>query len=129
EKALPCGLLPSQVSDLLERDITPEDYDMLLKLDEGIQRPTARQDSVDGLPTAPGTRLVGESCSICLLPFEQRDTAKVLQCGHMFHRDCISKWLEQHSCLCPLCGRPAAGPAAPAPALAAEAGSEGIPCC
>lgn len=117
EKALPCGLLPSQVCDLLERDITPEDYEMLLKLDEGIQRPTADKDVVEALPTACGERFLGESCSICLLPFEKRDTVKVLECEHMFHRDCISKWLEQHKSSCPLCGREvAAGARPPLPA-------------
>lgn len=40
-------------------------------------------------------------CSICLENIEE-DSKKIVKCGHMFHTECISKWLEAHD-KCPLC--------------------------
>lgn len=109
---LPCGLLPSQVSELLDRDITPEDYEMLLQLDEAVERPTADRAVVEGLAAAPAGDFLGASCAVCLLPFEPKDGVAVLRCGHQFHTDCISKWLSAWSRWCPLCGSEALPPAA-----------------
>lgn len=101
---LPCGLLPSQVSDLLDRDITPDDYDMLLQLDESIARPTASTSIVESLPTVDTEEVLGEICSICLVAFERTDALAALRCKHVFHQQCISKWLLERCRLCPLCG-------------------------
>lgn len=41
-------------------------------------------------------------CSICKIPFEDDDTARLLKCHHVFHPACIDEWLAiKHSC--PLC--------------------------
>ncbi|XP_022158251.1 RING-H2 finger protein ATL1-like [Momordica charantia] len=44
-----------------------------------------------------------EECAICLSKFEQGEKCrKMSKCDHVFHRDCIDRWLkaERH---CPLC--------------------------
>lgn len=100
---MPCGLLPTQLSELLFRDITPEDYELLLQLDEGIKRPVASSAGVDSLPKADSETFLGESCTVCLLAFEKDDEVTVLPCEHLFHRDCIGKWLTERKPACPLC--------------------------
>ncbi|XP_061341834.1 E3 ubiquitin-protein ligase SIS3-like [Gastrolobium bilobum] len=40
-------------------------------------------------------------CSICLVEIGSRETIG-LPCSHMFHRDCIAKWLKIRD-TCPLC--------------------------
>jgi len=96
--------MASEVFDLLHRDITPEDYDMLLRLDEKVERRTVSASSVESLPTMQGKDALGEDCSVCLAAFEPEDVLAVLPCQHRFHRDCIAKWLSECRSKCPLCG-------------------------
>lgn len=43
------------------------------------------------------------SCVVCLEEFSSRDKQiKQLPCRHLFHRKCISKWLD-HDLRCPTC--------------------------
>mmetsp|Transcript_1792 Transcript_1792/g.3957 ORF Transcript_1792/g.3957 Transcript_1792/m.3957 type:complete len:227 (-) Transcript_1792:83-763(-) len=100
---LPCGLLQSQVSDLLDRELTPNDYEMLLQLDESVARPTASRKSVESLTAACSEDFLGETCAVCLHAFDSRDAVVVLQCKHLFHHGCISKWLLERCRSCPLC--------------------------
>ncbi|EXB40454.1 RING-H2 finger protein ATL18 [Morus notabilis] len=45
-----------------------------------------------------------ESCSICLAEFEEQDVVSQLsKCGHVFHMNCIEKWLDCNQFTCPLC--------------------------
>jgi len=107
EVRLPCGLMPSQVSELLDRDITPDDYEMLLQLDETVERPTVSQEGVKRLPLAREEAFAGENCAVCLLAFEPSDAVNILACRHLFHQDCIAKWLTERCRSCPLCGEEA----------------------
>jgi hypothetical protein len=43
-----------------------------------------------------------ETCSICLTDFEEEETVKWTKCNHLFHDECISKWLKENIS-CPLC--------------------------
>mmetsp|Transcript_30060 Transcript_30060/g.82547 ORF Transcript_30060/g.82547 Transcript_30060/m.82547 type:complete len:235 (+) Transcript_30060:87-791(+) len=104
ETRLPCGLFPSQVSELLDRDITPDDYEMLLQLDESISCSVVSKTDVDRLTAVCAKDYVGEKCTVCLLTFKSSDSVISLSCSHAFHRDCISKWLLERSRMCPLCG-------------------------
>ncbi|CAN6230930.1 unnamed protein product [Urochloa humidicola] len=61
-----------------------------------------------GLVTATDTLLaLSECCEICLCDVEEVETAVWLPaCLHMFHRNCIDKWLHLHghsTCRCPIC--------------------------
>lgn len=44
-----------------------------------------------------------EICSICLDEYSPSETLAELPCGHVFHSDCIGKWLTERSSTCPLC--------------------------
>jgi len=41
-------------------------------------------------------------CPVCIKDFEKGNTAKVMPCKHVFHRECIEPWLEKTNS-CPLC--------------------------
>eukprot|EP00747_Dinoflagellata_sp_TGD_P206525 gnl/TRDRNA2_/TRDRNA2_80224_c1_seq1.p1 gnl/TRDRNA2_/TRDRNA2_80224_c1~~gnl/TRDRNA2_/TRDRNA2_80224_c1_seq1.p1 ORF type:complete len:180 (+),score=12.90 gnl/TRDRNA2_/TRDRNA2_80224_c1_seq1:108-647(+) len=104
EAPLACGLTPSQVSDLLFRDITPNDYDVLLLLDETSEvSPVARNHSFDSLPSACAEEYLGEMCTVCLHAFEPGDSVSILPCKHLFHSVCIDRWLSQRRSVCPVC--------------------------
>lgn len=101
---LPCGLTPVEVSDLLSRDITPEDYELLLRLDSSIPRPALSMEStIQGLREVVCEDFMGGECAVCLCPFEMDDTVASLSCQHQFHRGCITKWLSEYRRTCPLC--------------------------
>ena len=45
-------------------------------------------------------------CIICLEPMVMNDKVKILDCGHMYHYDCINKWIEKKGEInCPLCSK------------------------
>lgn len=100
---LPCGLTSAEVLDLFSRDITPEDYDLLLRLDETVEKPTVNAESVEKLPDVACMEFAGGDCRICLTAFEDDDKVTSLPCGHNFHRDCIATWLSKYNRTCPLC--------------------------
>ncbi|KAK4274388.1 hypothetical protein QN277_017616 [Acacia crassicarpa] len=41
-------------------------------------------------------------CCICLAKYENNDELRELQCSHLFHKDCVDKWLKINAS-CPLC--------------------------
>lgn len=104
EAHLPCGLLPSQVSDLLCREITPEDYELLLRLDEALPRCTTTLARVNNVLAPHTAGFLGESCAVCLGAFGPGDAVVSLPCRHLYHRACITKWLLESRNSCPLCG-------------------------
>jgi hypothetical protein len=42
------------------------------------------------------------ACSVCLTDIAKDEDTVLVPCGHMFHDQCIMKWLEMHSS-CPVC--------------------------
>lgn len=42
------------------------------------------------------------SCSVCLTEVNKDEETILVPCGHMFHAQCIIKWLEMHN-TCPVC--------------------------
>jgi len=96
------------IVDLQHRDITPEDYELLLHLDENVAPKTVSKDVLDGLETlsSESLGLTGESCSICMEQFKAEELLKKLLCGHCFHSPCVDRWLTFSSCACPLDGLP-----------------------
>ncbi|XP_068636000.1 RING-H2 finger protein ATL29-like [Aristolochia californica] len=62
----------------------------------------------------------GQECAVCLGEFSQGDTLRLITgCYHIFHRDCIDLWLDQHT-TCPVC-RLQLDPAAKSPEYSSSA--------
>lgn len=43
-----------------------------------------------------------ETCSICLILFQNDDEITRLNCGHLFHTHCVNQWISNKN-NCPLC--------------------------
>jgi len=41
-------------------------------------------------------------CSICLNPVRYTRRSKQLDCGHLYHKECIDRWMEFGN-TCPMC--------------------------
>ncbi|KAL6144063.1 hypothetical protein ACLB2K_054758 [Fragaria x ananassa] len=61
--------------------------------------PAVRFDSVCNLKTE-------HDCSVCLSEFQPESEINHLTCGHVFHQDCLEKWLNYWNITCPLCRTP-----------------------
>jgi E3 ubiquitin-protein ligase RHA2 len=67
--------------------------------------------NTDGLPQKPikptNKALVPSEedakCCVCLSRLQQGDTMKELPCQHIFHRECVDRWLRLCQKTCPLC--------------------------
>jgi len=88
---------------LTDRDFTEDDYEMLLRLDDGIGQQGLKKEKIEALPTQrASTSDCSEQCVVCLENYTKGQVMRVLPCGHSFHRQCIDKWLER-STTCPIC--------------------------
>ena len=45
---------------------------------------------------------ITSSCPICTFDFKLEEEASQVQCGHLYHRPCISEWLDYNN-TCPVC--------------------------
>ncbi|WP_448216697.1 RING finger domain-containing protein [Endozoicomonas sp. 2B-B] len=43
-----------------------------------------------------------DNCPVCLESFDGREVRVLEDCHHMFHKDCVARWLSANS-ICPLC--------------------------
>mmetsp|Transcript_57677 Transcript_57677/g.133136 ORF Transcript_57677/g.133136 Transcript_57677/m.133136 type:complete len:213 (-) Transcript_57677:261-899(-) len=104
------GLTPAQIRDLQSRELTPEDFDVLLALDNSVSKQTISEGSVcDVLRAVSPESVKSEACGICQFTFEEEPTpASKLCCEHVFHTSCVSTWLQTGKSKCPLCGEPVA---------------------
>lgn len=116
DKVLPCGLTQRQLNEMMTRELTPEDYELLLQLDEAVSKPQTRLCSaaqVERFPliTLPVLHAKTESddepteCGACLCPFEGGDSVRQLPCcpRALFHPECIAQWLIETKNTCPAC--------------------------
>lgn len=62
--------------------LTEEDFDKLCSIDDDLE--------------------IDEECGICIEKFDKKDIVK-LHCNHIFHRECIKKWLCHQKTTCPIC--------------------------
>eukprot|EP00210_Caulerpa_lentillifera_P008683 g8282.t1 len=46
--------------------------------------------------------LIGETCVVCHEQYKTDDTIVRLPCDHVFHEDCVMRWLNDHN-TCPVC--------------------------
>ena len=97
----------SHIMDLQHRDITPEDYELLLLLDDSIAPKTVSSAALESIrPLSVDTMgVLGELCTICMEQFGGSEmTKKLPACKHVFHATCIDHWLSFSSQNCPLDG-------------------------
>ena len=101
-QVLECGLTLAQVEELQTRDISPEDYQVLLELDERVPKKTLAKEDVDAFVRATFTAAdPAVDCGICLCDLEVGDDFVRLPCKHTFHDECITKWLTEYNTKCP----------------------------
>jgi len=94
---------------LQRRDITPEDYALLLELDEKVEKKCLTESQATGaLKPCPAARAC-EMCVVCQEQLTETD-AVMLGCEHVFHRECIVQWLTTSSTCCPLDSKPVLEP-------------------
>ena len=77
--------------------------------------PTTTAEGASGAPgrcAQPQTQN-GKECCICLSYFEAGDTLLTLRCLHIFHAECLYRWIKtSHNVKCPLCSTSIAEPPA-----------------
>ncbi|KAH0678066.1 hypothetical protein KY284_019151 [Solanum tuberosum] len=73
------------------------------ELHENIGMVPASKSSIELLePMEADERNSNDECLVCLDAIGEETQVLCLPCSHMFHGDCITKWLE-NSHYCPLC--------------------------
>merc|ERR1711907_686435 len=75
-----------------DRELTPEDYEILLRLDESV----AKKDVLSAEQAAAlieHTMEEDDSCCVCMCDLESGESAVMLACGPYFHPPCIKDWL------------------------------------
>lgn len=93
--------------NLQHREMTPEDYEMLLMLDESVAPKTLDESALCCFQTDVVSEVTaGDICSVCIEPYEIGQERKFLPCSHVFHVKCIDMWLKNSSRNCPLDGLP-----------------------
>ncbi len=85
----------------------PNDFLSLLL---GTQSAGASAGLISTLPVSTlgeGSTLLASSCQICCEDYVVGVVLKTLPCLHMYHEECIDKWLTQKG-TCPVCLQPIA---------------------
>ncbi|KAJ1493388.1 hypothetical protein T484DRAFT_1929193 [Baffinella frigidus] len=80
-------------------------YESMLDLDKSVKKPglSAAELRALGKVVVSEEQACGEdACTICLEAFRAGGRATQLVCKHLFHSDCIERWLADHA-VCPLC--------------------------
>ncbi|CAE6469258.1 unnamed protein product [Rhizoctonia solani] len=121
--------------------VHPDELWMLNEFLGQVKPPTASRDDIAkaGLRVVKGvevqelaksgsvTENCTERCLICLDDYVDDDDLRIMTCKHMFHKDCVDRWMETGKNNCPACRtkgvetnpspEPSSAPApAPAPA-------------
>jgi hypothetical protein len=60
-------------------------------------------DKTEQQQEQPHYMQLSDECTICLDEFTAGVKVRELPCGHVFHSNCIAKWLIERSAVCPLC--------------------------
>ncbi|KAL7414419.1 hypothetical protein BDY24DRAFT_23436 [Mrakia frigida] len=109
------------------------DHDDLWALAEllgQVKPPTASSEAIanSGLEIIKGAMVKGwceekkvlensaDRCMVCLGDYEEEEDCRILECKHVFHQECIDKWLHVGRNACPACRSPGVKAAEPAQA-------------
>ena len=91
--------------ELQDREITPEDYDLLVQLDCSVKPKTLSKAKIDSLRSDNVINAADDICSICIEDYISGDVRRFLACDHHFHDHCIRTWLSTTSNRCPIDGK------------------------
>jgi len=102
------GISLQQLLDICNRDLTPEDYELLLRLDEMVEKKTVKKETLSSLSetTVESESQCSELCTICMCNYGMGENIKNLPCKHFFHVDCIVPYLSSYGQSCPVCKAP-----------------------
>ena len=91
--------------ELQDRDLTPEDYDLLLTLDDLIAHPTVNPEVLERLPTHTAMEDDRrDAFGVCIDAYKTGNDIRTLPCDYRFHSQCINQWLVTVSNRCSLDG-------------------------
>jgi hypothetical protein len=83
-------------------DVDSMSYEDLLNIFGGPSQQPARARDIQSLPTLRAAEGCQGECCICMDQYSAGQVVKTLPCLHVFHGDCVDKWLKQ-SGNCPIC--------------------------
>ncbi|KAJ1303519.1 hypothetical protein OPQ81_011704 [Rhizoctonia solani] len=97
--------------------VHPDELWMLNEFLGQVKPPTATREDIAnaGLRVVKGvdikalaqsgavTENCTERCLICLDDYNDDDDLRIMNCKHMFHRDCVDRWMETGRNSCPAC--------------------------
>lgn len=66
---------------------------------------TITQEELDKIPILDFSEIKTDekTCSICLDEFDKESKIRKINCQHLFHSECIDKWLLENNYKCPVC--------------------------
>lgn len=64
---------------------------------------TINEEDLENLPIKKFNSDEEVECSICRMEMEHDDEYFDIECKHMFHKDCLEKWLTECNYTCPVC--------------------------
>lgn len=118
------SLLPTRQAHILQflfnslglTDLSPPPWDQTPNFSQVFSHiATLRPDSIHPASQSSQTHLQtvtisramevkGELCTICQEKYRRNEEGSKLQCGHLFHKECLEPWVRMHS-TCPVCRR------------------------
>ncbi|KAI8913294.1 hypothetical protein EDD86DRAFT_244948 [Gorgonomyces haynaldii] len=117
KRAVPPMLPETYMQSLQDRELTDQDYDTLLTLNNGPQLQGSIPLHV--ITSFPLKKLTSHldlvrlrldktgKCEVCCNKVKHGELLRQIPCGHGFHQQCIDKWLMNHRSVCPTCGQAA----------------------
>lgn len=96
----------SSSSSMLDENPTYEDLLWLSSMMGPVRPCTTTQAAVDAaIPVLDYSEQFKkeELCLVCLDEFQLKQPIRVLKCHHVFHRDCVDRWLCESHNSCPVC--------------------------
>jgi hypothetical protein len=63
--------------------------------------------NLDNIPTRilDVENIINDDCVICMEQYIVSQQIRILPCSHIFHKNCIDRWLIYYNNMCPLCRR------------------------
>lgn len=93
---------------LQDREITPNDYEILLQLDNFAVADKKKRAGriikrLQSEILEDASAYNNEQCVICMDSYAEGEKIKSLLCGHRFHSECLDSWMSNSGCTtCPL---------------------------